>query len=381
MAATEVRLPTWLLRWGRHLGRAIGRLLGGLLGGALASGGSSAATLPDDRAEALFHSYSGGGVTATGPAFLVRKSLAGKVSLSGSFYVDAVSNASVDVVTTASPYKETRRAVDFSLGTLVRDANITLGVSSSREPDYVADTVSLDVAQEFFGGMSTLNLGFSRGADKVGSRTQGFFDQAHHWNYRFGLTQVLTPRWIASANLEVVSDDGFLGSPYRVARVFGAAVQERVPRTRTSRALKLRAVGDMGSRDALRAEVRAFWDNWDIKAHTVEVGYSRYFGESFLVDTALRWHSQGKALFYSDNAQAETLYVTRNRQLGTFNNVGLSSRVTWTLPKAWGYGLDPKLSGQLEFKRFDFKDYTDLRSGLPYSHNAAIVQVYVTGSF
>ena len=30
-----------------------------------------------------------------------------------------------------------------------------------------------------------------------------------------------------SANFEALSDDGYLGSPYRVARVFGAAVPER----------------------------------------------------------------------------------------------------------------------------------------------------------
>ena len=56
------------------------------------------------------HLYRGGGVTADGPALLVRKSIADKVSLSGSYYVDAVSNASIDVVTTASPFKETRKA-------------------------------------------------------------------------------------------------------------------------------------------------------------------------------------------------------------------------------------------------------------------------------
>ncbi len=357
------------------------RLATGLLGGWLATGATQAASLPDDRAEALIHTYTGGGVTANGPAFLVRKSLAGKWSLSGSVYVDAVSNASIDVVTTASPYRETRRAGDFSLQTVVRDASITFGMSTSREPDYVANGVSLDIAQDFFGGMSTLNLGFTRGADKVGSKTRGFFDDAHHWQYRLGLTQVLSPRWMASANLEVVSDAGFLGSPYRVARVFGAAVAERVPRTRTSRALQLRAVGDLGSRDAVRLEYRHFWDTWEIRANTVEAGYSRYFGERWLVDTSLRWHGQSKALFYTDNASAETLYLTRNRQLGTAANVGWQSRVTYSLPKWWGGRMDPKLTGALELKRFDFKDYTDVRTGLPYSHNAALVQVQLSGSF
>ena len=98
----------------RPFGRAFGfaglwRRLAGLFGSLLAMGGAKAIELPENRAEGLYHLY-GGGVTADGPALLVRKSIADKVSLSGSYYVDAVSNASIDVVTTASPFKETRKA-------------------------------------------------------------------------------------------------------------------------------------------------------------------------------------------------------------------------------------------------------------------------------
>ncbi len=70
--------------------------------------------LPEDRADLMYHRYDGGGVTASGPALLVRKSLLNKVSLSASYYVDIVSNASIDVVTTASPYNETRN--EFGIG-------------------------------------------------------------------------------------------------------------------------------------------------------------------------------------------------------------------------------------------------------------------------
>ena len=66
---------------------------------------AQAAELPEDRADLMLHSFDGGGVNAWGPALLVRKSLLNKVSLFGTYYVDIVSNASIDVVTTASPYQ------------------------------------------------------------------------------------------------------------------------------------------------------------------------------------------------------------------------------------------------------------------------------------
>lgn len=384
MAATDDRAGTRRRAWGRACGW-LRRLASGLLRGAALTAPAVApavgAVLPDDQAEVMLHTYSGGGVTATGPALLVRRQFAGKVSLSGLYYVDAVSNASIDVVTTASPYRETRRAGELTLTSVIQDATVTLGLSASREPDYVARAVSLDLAQDVFGGMSTVNLGFTRGADDVGARGRGFFDRAHHWQYRLGLSQVLSPRWTATLNGEVVSDDGFLGSPYRVARVFGAAVPERVPRTRTSRAVLLRANGSLDGGRTVRAEWRHGWDNWGIRSDTVEVGGTQRFGTAWLLDTQLRWYRQGKAVFYSDNAAVETLYVSRNRLLGTGDNLGLGSRLTYSLPKGWAGSLEPRISGFVELKRFAFADYTDLRTGQPYRHTAALVQLVLSGTY
>lgn len=352
----------------------------GLLGGTLAVGGARAAPLPPDRAEGLYHLYHGGGLTSQGPALLMRKSLSDRIALSGQLYVDAVSNASVDVVTTASKYSETRTELGLGVDYAVRDSNLNLSVASSHEPDYRADTVSFDVAQETFGGMTTVNLGFSRAADKVGRAGIGFFDRATHWQYRLGLTQILTPRWVASASLEAIADSGYLGNPYRAARVFGAAVPENLPRTRSSRALNLRLIGDLGSRDAVRGSYRYFWDNWEVRAHTVEGGYSRYVGESFLLDGFVRYYKQDKASFYSDNAQVQNLYVTRNRQLGTYDGFTLGGKATYDWKKLAGkYPL--KLNGALELLRYRYSDYTDLRTGSPYTLDAVVLQLYVTTSY
>jgi hypothetical protein len=368
----------------RRIALALARFWPALFGSLLAGTAAHAVTLPEDQAEALIHSYDGGGVKASGPALLVRKSLADKVSLSAQYYVDAVSNASIDVVTTASPFKETRTAWDFGATTVVRDSTLTLGLARSREPDYLADSFNVDVAHEVFGGMSTVSLGFTRGHDEVGKRgVAGWIDEALHWQYRAGLTQILTPRWLVSLNGEAIADSGYLGSPYRAARVFGAAVPERNPRTRSSRAVKLGTILDTGAwvaRSSVRAEARAYWDNWSIKARTAEFGASKYVGERWLVDGTLRLYSQGAALFYSDNATGETQYVSRNRQLSRFDSTSVGARLTYAWP-----GLAPgrvlKLSASYERKSFHFKDFTDLRTGLPYAYDANVLQLLATASF
>ncbi|MCY7315533.1 MAG: DUF3570 domain-containing protein [Rubrivivax sp.] len=358
-------------------------MLSSLMAGSAATQ-AGAATLPPDKAEVIYHVYDGGGVKADGPALLVRKSLMDRVSLSAQYYVDAVSNASIDVVTTASPFKETRSAWNFSADTVVRDSIISVGYSKSTEPDYIAEALNVDVAHEVFGGMTTVSMGFTRAKDLVGQKnTPGWIDSASHWQYRTGLTQILTPTWLMSANFEVVSDSGFLGSPYRAARVFGATEKERNPRTRSSRAVKLRSINDTGAlvaRSSLRAEYRYFWDTWDIKAQTFEIGGSNYLGQSFLLDVSVRSYSQSKALFYSDNAAVVNQFNSRNRQLSPFKSTGLSAKLTWT-PPAWRAGWDTQITGVLERKQFRFSDFTDLRTGGLYSYNANVVQVYLSSTF
>lgn len=358
----------------------LSRLLG-LCGGLVAAVPAAAADIPPDRAEALFHVYDGGGVQATGPALLVRKSLTSRVSASASYYVDAVSNASIDVVTTASPFKETRHEVGLGVDWAVRDSLITGSFSRSDEPDYRAASVGLDIAQDLFGGMTTVTLGFSRGSDEVlDANDPTFRDKALHWQYRLGVTQILSPRWLVSANLEMVADEGFLGSPYRAARVFGATIEERLPRTRSSRALELRTQVAVGETGSARGKLRLFSDTWGLKATTLEIGGARRWGEGWLFDGALRLHAQNSALFYSDNATVETTYVTRNRQLSEHRSTGVIAKATKNLAGRWG-NADWQFTGAYEFRRFDFSDFTDLRTGGAYAHNAHVLQIHLSANY
>jgi hypothetical protein len=374
-----------LAYWGRKTVQLLGRMLGVLGGGMLASGGAKAVDLPPDRADLMYHRYDGGGVVAQGPAVLVRKSLADKVSLSGSYYVDAVSNASIDVVTTASPFRETRNEYGLGLSYAQRDNLMSLSLSRSKEPDYLADNISADMAQEVFGGMTTVSTGFSKGHDKIGQHgsSQTYLDSADHWQYRLGATQILSPRWLMSLNTEALYDAGFLGNEYRAARVFGALVPERNPRTRSARAIKLRAVGDVGQgeqRASVNFGYRHYWDNWGIRANTLEGGYSRYLQGGWLVDGFVRWNRQSSAAFYSDNAQAETTYISRSRQLSSFTSTSVGGRGTGVAASVPGrYEL--KLTGSLELVKFDYANFTDLRTGKPYSFTGHLVQLQASATF
>ena len=107
--------------------------------------------LPEDRTDFLYHRYDGGGVTIDGPSVLVRKSVGKSVSLSANYYVDMVSSASIDVITTASPYTEERTQYSLSADYLRGNTTMSVGYTNSVESDFDANTYSLSLAQDMFG--------------------------------------------------------------------------------------------------------------------------------------------------------------------------------------------------------------------------------------
>src|SRR6185503_204579 len=92
--------------------------------------------LPDDRSDVLYHRYQGGGITIQGPEVLVRKKIGQSLSLSGSYYEDLISSASIDVKLSASPYKETRKQKTFGFDYLHGKSTYSAGIIHSKEPDY-----------------------------------------------------------------------------------------------------------------------------------------------------------------------------------------------------------------------------------------------------
>ena len=118
---------------------------------------ASAAILPEDRADVMYHGYDGGGLEVSGPSVLVRKGFKDKVSVWANYYVDMISSASIDVVATASPYKETRKEYSGGIDYLSRqDADGRSHTSTARRTTTSRNTARFGISQDFFGDLTTL---------------------------------------------------------------------------------------------------------------------------------------------------------------------------------------------------------------------------------
>lgn len=338
-----------------------------------------AAVLPEDRADAMYHFYDGGGVRVTGPALLVRKNVADKVSVSGSYYADTVSSASIDVVTTASPFRETRTESGAGIDYLHNDSLMDLTVTKSKESDYIADTLSMNFSQDVFGGMTTVSMGYSRGKDTVlDNNDPTFSDYVNRYQYRLGVSQILTKTWRVNLDYEAITDEGYLNSPYRSARIFGAAVPERYPRSRDSQAIAFRTIKYLLPHSSLRFEYRYFRDSWDIVANTAETAYSRYVSAPWLMELRYRYYSQNSASFYSDNFTQLQNFMARDKELSTFKSHALGGKLTYTFQSHPSFVVKSTLNLAYDHIRFKYDDFTDVRINTPYAFNANVAQLFLS---
>ena len=375
------------------------RLIPLLLVAALARpGAADAGVLPEDRADALYHRYDGGGVTIDGPSLLVRKKFAEKYSVAANFYMDMVSSASIDVVTTASPYTETRTQMSAALDALNGKTQYSVNFTNSDENDYTANSASLDISQDMFGDLTNVSFGFSRGWDEVRKRGDADFSEPiDRSTYRVGVTQILTPTLMVGANYELVTDEGFLNNPYRSVRYLdpgsasGFAFQPEVyPHTRTSNAAALNAPYFLPYRAAVHGEYRFFTDTWGIDANTVQVGYTHPWGKQWIFELSYRWYDQSAADFYADlfPRQDAQNFLARDKELSTFTSHMIGLGATYELPPlGWSFLQRSTVSLFYDRFRFDYDDFRDITAGgAPgaeplYGFDADVIRLFFSGWF
>lgn len=375
--------------------RSMRRLVVVLLFGAVAFR-AGAAVLPEDRADLLLHSYDGGGVTIQGPSLLVRKQFAQKFSASANYYVDKVSSASIDVITTASPYTEERTQYSLGLDYLHDRWTMNIGLSSSEENDYTAETFNFGISQDVFGDLTTISLGYSLGNDIVRRRGDDTFrDDVQRQNYRLGVSQILTKNLLLGLSFETVTDEGFLNNPYRQIRYVDAGSpqgysyeREIYPRTRTSDAGSVRLRYYLPYRAAVHAEYRQYSDTWQIKADTFEIGYTHPLEAGWTIEGKLRSYSQDKADFYNDLFAASQFqnFMARDKELSTFASQGIRLAATYDIVRGgWRFVERGTVNLIFDHLMFDYEDFRDLRNagGVAgqepfYSFDANVFQVFVS---
>ena len=361
-----------------------------------------AGVLPDERIDALYHSYDGGGVEVNGPSILIRKNVTNSTSAFYNFYIDHITSASIDVLTTGSPYIEERTEQTLGVDYLHNKTTLSLSATNSSENDYQAKTFSFSLSQDFFGDLSTLTMGYSQGDDtvsKVGSDINPL-SNIDRRSYRLGLTQILTKNSSMSVSWETITDQATelndsgvtLNNPYRSFSYLNSSggrsyAPEQYPNTRTSNAISIRGNYFLWNNTALHADYRYFFDSWDITANNYGISYVVPTG-NWIFDVRYRHYSQSSAFFYSDlfDSATEYTFMGRDKELSTYTNDSIGVSASYGFAKnGWGWIDRGSLNLSWDYLSFSYDNFRDNSDdNIPpeeqplYSFDANVIQGFVS---
>jgi len=269
-------------------------------------------------------------------------------SLSGTYLVDVVSAASVDILSTASPqWHEVRHAGMISGAYKPRDLGVGFSGSASSEPDYFSVGASGHLTYDLDEKNTSLFAGYGFGRDTIGRRNTPFTVFARtllKGNFLAGVQQVLGPSTTASFAFSLAIENGDQSKPYRYIPLFtpgeaaqvpnGASIEyvdahrtlekplEQLPLSRRRYALTSELAHRFDG-STIRASERVYTDTWNLHASTTDARWYFDAGRRLMIWPHVRFHVQTPVVFWkrayvSGNETGWDLpvYRTGDRELG-----------------------------------------------------------------
>lgn len=345
---------------------------------------ASAAILPEERADIMYHEYDGDGIKISGPSVLVRKNFLDKVSVNANYYVDNITSASIDVRSYGSPYTEKRTEQSLGVDMLNEKSTMSFSYTNSSENDYEADTYYFGISQDFFGDLTNISIGFALGDDEIRKTGEPSFSETlDRQSYRISMSQILTKKLIAAVNVETVTEEGYLQNPYRQSSfILAEDVQgttldalgrkdsfraERYPETRTSDAISLKLKYHLRYRAAVHAEFRYYSDSWDIDGRNFEFGYTHPLEDyPVILDFKYRFYRQSDASFYydfidlTDPESKVPTFHGRDKELSEYSTITYGVGAKWEfLPGGWYFFENASVSLYYDYMKFTYDNFRD----------------------
>ncbi len=231
------------------------------------------------------------------------------------------------------------------------------GANVSREYDYQSIALNSSFSRYFNTKNTTLTLGASLSfdsVDPVGGRpvalsemvvdsgqfnNENDFDTAFNLtrdidsenrntvDVIFGLTQVMSKRWITQFNLSLSDVDGYLNDPYKLFSTVnnqGEAISQRFesrPDTRFKQAIFAQSKYHF-SRSILDASIRIADDDWDISSQTLDIKYRFLLNNNHYIQPRFRYYQQDEAFFYQPFLSVNSTqpdYISADYRIGRLN--------------------------------------------------------------
>ena len=301
-------------------------------------------------------------------------------NVSVGYLVDAVSSASVDVVSQASPrtIHDTRHQASAGLAQQVGDANFHGGYSYSKENDYLSHTLDIGFIDELDDKNTTIGAGYGISINTVGrADDMNFVRDLKVQHAAVSVTQTINPRLIGQITYELTYADGYQASPYRFVPVrmsLDAApelwVPETDPQTRWRHAVVIGANQAVGEASALQGDYRIYHDTWGITSHTLGARYFMHLAKHVDLRLRERFYVQNGASFYQELYTEPMKYIVYDRELSALWSETLGAKLE--------VGFGDHLVGELKVDGFyySYSEFAPLSSRTGVNAGVGLLVTY-----
>jgi hypothetical protein len=203
-----------------------------------------------------------------------------------------------------------RKAWEADLSRQLGRVNVAVGVSQSREHDYVSRGWSLNTLTDFNQKNTTLLAGVAGHADNV----EVFYDPLHPYVGKqstsaiIGVTQLVDPLTSVTLNFTWSRETGYLSDQYKLVQqsvqvlpgdFFNLVFAENRPGEHNSGvAYASLERAFPGLRGSLEATYRFYADTYGVAASSVELRWLQKLGGRLTLSPEARLYEQGAARFY-----------------------------------------------------------------------------------
>ncbi len=255
-------------------------------------------------------------------------------------------------------FKDHREALDLGVTVPVSDGlKLSLGGSGSKETDFTSFSGRVGLAKELFSKNTTVSLGFNYERDSskpftgiprpLGTMGDTVIGTGRHkdvTSFVAGVTQVLTPSWLAQVNWSHGLTKGYQTDPYKLVSLVDSAsgdpyayIYENRPGRRTRDSIYAGTKFALGSA-VTDASVRWYRDSWGIKSWTFALSEHVPLGRSAYIEPGIRYYRQTAANFFRNYVlldEATPSFVSSDSRLGKFH--------AWTFGVKAGAKIAPNI--------------------------------------
>jgi hypothetical protein len=285
--------------------------------------------------------------------------------------LDAVSGASPhsagisrDTIPLASSH-DNRMGGDLDLGLTYGASKFTPAISYSQENDYISWAGSLNYSLELNNKNTVIGAGWSHAYDRLLPVRFAYITQEKVKNtddFLLGVTQILGPRTVVSANATFSHAEGYLNDPYRSV-VFDASplnAQSQVllqgenrPGTRDSQSLFLSATQAIPPWNAsIEGSYRFYHDSFGIIANTVGLQWFQKIGRTAVIAPSVRYYRQSAASFYGIQFPGDPTFDPSHTPRYYSSDYRLSAFETYTLGLDATFHISEKWDCRLGYHRY-----------------------------